>query len=160
MPLPLTEQPLERPKKASKRKATYSGKKKRHTQKVEIVMQDDGKILSLSHSHPGRNHDVRIRKEETPLPRENEKYVDLGYQGLQKRTSNVKLPFKRSKKQPLTDEQKAYNRQQASFRMKVEHKIRELKIFKIVANTYRNFGKKHHLRFNVIAGIVNLKHGF
>jgi hypothetical protein len=156
----VTEQPIQRPKKAKKRKQAYSGKKKRHTQKVEIVMQEDGKIINLSHSYPGRVHDFRIRKEQTPLPRDNDKYVDLGYQGLQKRTSHVKLPFKRRRKQPLTQEQKAYNRQQASFRMKIEHKIRQLKVFKILADTYRNFGKKHHLRFNIIAGIVNLQHGF
>src|SRR5262249_43747846 len=108
----------------------------------------------------GRTHDFRIRKEERPLPKEAEKYVDLGYQGLQKRTSNVRLPFKRRKKNPLTLEQKEHNRALASFRMKVEHKIREIKIFKILSDVYRNFQKKHHLRFNIIAGIVNLKHGF
>ena len=156
----VTEQPIQRPKKKSKRQQTYSGKKKRHTQKVEIVMQEDGQIINLSHSHPGRKHDFRIRKEETPLPRENDKYVDLGYQGLQKRTWQVKLPFKRTKKQPLTEEQKIYNRQQASFRMRIEHKIHELKVFRILSETYRNFGKKHHLRFNIIAGIINLRHGF
>ena len=44
--------------------------------------------------------------------------------------------------------------------MKIEHKIREIKIFKIMAETYRNFQKKYNMRFNIIAGIVNLKHGF
>ncbi|MDQ8039907.1 MAG: hypothetical protein REH83_05810 [Rickettsiella sp.] len=37
------------------------------------------------------------------------------------------LPFRRKRKQPLTPDQKQHNRQQASFRMKIEHKIRELK---------------------------------
>jgi hypothetical protein len=139
---------------------TYSGKKKRHTRKVEMIMQDNGKILSVSHSHGGRKHDFRIRKEETPLPLNTEKYVDLGYQGLQKITSKVTLPFKRKKGQRLTKEQKQHNRKLASFRMKIEHKFREIKIFKIMSETYRNFGKKHHLRFNIIAGIINMKHGF
>jgi hypothetical protein len=156
----VTEQPIRRPQKAKKRKKTYSGKKKRHTSKVEVVMTAAGKILSLSHTHPGRKHDFRIRKEENPLHRDAEKYVDLGYQGLQKRTSFVILPFRRKKNQPLTVEQKNHNRQQASFRMKVEHKIRELKVFKILSETYRNFGKKQHLRFNIMAGIINLRHGF
>lgn len=49
---------------------------------------------------------------------------------------------------------------QASFRMKVEHKFRELKVFKILSETYRNFGKKQHLRFNFMAEIINLRHGF
>lgn len=156
----VTEQPIQRPQKKHKRKQTYSGKKKRHTRKVELIMQDNGKILSISHSHPGRKHDFRIRKEEKPFPQKSEKYVDLGYQGLQKLTSQVVLPFKRKKNTSLTKEQKAHNRYQASFRMKVEHKIREIKIFKIMSDVYRNFQKKHHLRFNIIAGIVNLKYGF
>jgi len=29
-----------------------------------------------------------------------------------------------------------------------------------MSETYRNFGRKHHLRFNSIAGIINMKHGF
>jgi len=156
----VTEQSIQRPKQAKRCKKTYSGKKKRHTSKVELVMAETGKILSLSHTHPGRKHDFRIRKEERPLPHHDKKYVDLGYQGLQKRTLHVVLPFRRKKQQPLSMEQKSHNRQQASFRMKVEHKIRELKVFKILSDIYRNFGKKQHLRFSIIAGIINLRHGF
>jgi len=156
----VTETPIQRPRKKNKNKQTYSGKKKRHTLKAEILMQDNGKILSTSHTHGGRTHDFKIRKKEKPLPKDPEKYVDLGYQGLQKITSHVNLPFKRSKKNPLTKEQKEHNRGLASFRIKIEHKIREIKVFKILSDVYRNFQKKYHLRFNVIAGIVNLKHGF
>ena len=121
-----------------------------------MIMQGNGKIMSVSHSHGRRKHDFRIRKEEPPLPLNTEKYVDLGYQGLQKITSKVTLPFKRKKGQRLTKEQKQHNRKLASFRMKIEHKFREIKIFKIMSETYRNFGRKHHLRFNSI----NMKHGF
>jgi hypothetical protein len=156
----VTEQPIQRPKKAGKRKQTYSGKKKRHTRKTEMVMQEDGKITSVSKSHGGRKHDFKIRKEETPLPRESKKYADSGYQGLQKIASFVTLPFKRKKGQSLTLEQKYHNRRLASFRIKIEHKFREIKLFKVMSEVYRNFGKKHHLRFNIISGIVNLKHGF
>ena len=156
----VTECPTQRPVRKRKNRKTYSGKKKRHTLKEEIVMHDNGRILSTSHTYGGRTHDFKIRKQERPMPRNAEKYVDLGYQGLQKRTANVKLPFKRSKKNPLTKEQKEHNRALASFRMKVEHKIREIKVFKILSDVYRNFQRKHHLRFNIIAGIVNLKNGF
>jgi len=156
----VTEQPIQRPQKAKRRKANYSGKKKRHTQKVELVMTEAGKICTLSASYPGRQHDFRIRQAEKPLPRAAETWVDLGYQGLQRLTQQVRLPFKRKPKQVLTAEQKAYNRQHAAFRIRIEHKIRELKIFRILSEVYRNFGKKHHLRMNIIAGILNLRHGF
>ena len=123
-------------------------------------MQDNGKIISVSRSHGGRKHDFRIRKEETPVPMNAEKYVDSGYQGLQKITFFVMLPFKGKKGQPLTKEQKQHNRNLGSFPMRIEHKFSKIKIFKIMSDTYRNFGKKHHLRFNIMARIVNLKHGF
>ncbi|QOD38246.1 hypothetical protein ID128_01520 [Candidatus Wolbachia massiliensis] len=60
----------------------------------------------------------------------------------------------------ITEEQKEHNRELASFRMRVENKIRELKIFKILSYVYRNFQKKYNMRFNIIAGLVNLRHGF
>ncbi len=80
----VTEHPMRRPQSVKKRKKTYSGKKKKHTQKTELVLAEKGKILAVSHTHPGRKHDFRIRKEERPLHPSAEKYVDLGYQGYQK----------------------------------------------------------------------------
>lgn len=154
----VTEQPTQRPEK--KQKKYYSGKKKRHTLKAEIIMQDNGKILSVSRTATGRTHDFRIRKEGKPPLGKSEKYADSGYQGWQKIAENVVLPFKATKKKPLTKEQKKHNHNLASFRARVENKIRDLKIFKILSYVYRNFQKKHNMRLNIIAGIVNLKYGF
>ena len=50
----VTEQPIQRPKKYKDRNKYYSGKKKRHTQKVELIMKSNGKIISISKSYPGR----------------------------------------------------------------------------------------------------------
>lgn len=80
----VTEHPIRRPQSSKKRKKTYSGKKKKHTQKTELVMAEGGKILAVSHTHPGKKHDFRIRKEEKPLHPAAEKYADLGYQGYQR----------------------------------------------------------------------------
>lgn len=154
----VTEQPIQRPKDRKKRKLSYSGKKRLNTMKTEIIIRDDGQILSVSKSHRGRIHDFKIRKQEKMLPKENIKYADSGYQGWQKLQSNVVIPYKRYRKKSLTDDQKEHNRKLASFRMRVEHKIREIKVFKIMSHTYRNFQKKYNMRFNIIAGLVNLKH--
>jgi hypothetical protein len=43
-------------------------------------------------------------------------------------------------------------------RMEIEHKLGELKIYKIIQQTYRNFQKKHYTSINIIAGLANLKH--
>lgn len=151
----VTEQATQRPKR--RQKQSYSGKKKRHTIKTELVIEESGKILSVSKSHKGRVHDFRIRKQEKPLPVSSIKHGDSGYQGWQKLQTNVVIPFKKTKKKALRAEQKEHNKNLASFRIKVEHKIRQLKIFKIMAETYRNFQKKYGMRFNIIAGIINLK---
>ena len=156
----VTQQRTQGPKNNQDRRKSYSGKKKACTIKTEIVIEKNGKIVSISKSHKGRSHDFRIRKEEKILPPRAIKYGDSGYQGLRKIQSQVVIPYKRYRKKPLTTEQKEHNRALASFPMKVENKFRELKIFKILADVYRNFQKKYHMRFNIIAGLVNLKHRF
>jgi len=154
----VTEQPTQRP--IRKQKESYSGKKKRHTIKTEIVIQEDSKILSVSKSHKGETHDFKIRKGEKLLAMGRVKVADSGYQGWQKLQSNVMIPHKKTKKRPLTKQEREYNRELSSFRVRIEHKIREIKTFKIMSETYRNFQKKYNLRFNIIAGIVSLKHAF
>ena len=154
----VTEVPTQRPKK--KQKDKYSGKKKRHTLKSELAMREDGKIIHVSKVYGGRTHDFKIRKSEKPFNRDSTKVVDSGYQGLQKREQNVWLPFKGTKKKPLTQEQKDHNRALAQLRIKIEHKIGEHKVVKILGERYRNFQKKLHMRLNILAGLVNMKHGF
>ncbi|WP_339044389.1 transposase family protein [Cardinium endosymbiont of Tipula unca] len=154
----VSEQPTQRP--AKKQKKSYSGKKKRHTIKTELVMEESGKIISVSKFHKGKIHDFRIRKGETPLPICHQKLADSGYQGWQKLQKNVIIPYKRKKKQPLSKEEKLHNKQLASIRVRIEHKIRQIKTFKIMSDVYRNFQKKYGLRFNIIAGLVNFKCGF
>lgn len=80
----VTEQPIQRPKDIKKQKKSYSGKKKSNTIKTEIIIEETGKILSVSKSHRGRMHDFRIRKQEKFLPINSIKYADSGYQGWQK----------------------------------------------------------------------------
>ena len=49
--------------------------------------------------------------------------------------------------------------QQETFRRMVEHVIRGLKIFRILAERYRNRRKRFSLRFNLIAGLYNYELG-
>ena len=150
----VTEIQTQRPRK--NQRIFYSGNKKRHTQKTETQINKKGKIINVSKCYGGRKHDSSVRKSERPMPRDAIKVVDLGYQGLQKRTKNVKLPIKKKKKIPLTKEEKDYNRALASERVLIENVFAKLKRFKILGSVYRNFQKKLHMRFNIIAGIHNL----
>lgn len=153
-----TEQQIERPKKGQK--AFYSGKKKRHTNKTEIRITPKGRIIHVSKTKPGSIHDFTVYKEELPIPRDSTALADSGYQGLDKIHARTKIPFKASKNKPLDSEEKAYNRALSCIRVKVENVLANIKIFKILSDRYRNKNKRYNLKFNIIAGIVNLKNGF
>ena len=81
--------------------------------------------------------------------------VDTGFQGIQKIHSNTEIPKKRSKKHPLTKEDKLRNRQISPARVLIENIIREMKIFRILTEKYRNRRRRFGLRANLIAAIFN-----
>ena len=136
-------------------KATYSGKKKRHTLKFEVIIDANGKILNISKCFNGKTHDFSIRKSSEHVPRCVAMLADAGYQGIAKLHANSTLPYKRPKCGTLTDEQ--YNRVLASRRIVVEHVFACLKKFKNLGSVYRNFRRKLHMRFNILSGIYNLR---
>jgi hypothetical protein len=83
--------------------------------------------------------------------------VDSGFQGIADCHANSLLPKKKSKKHPLTKEDKRNNREISRLRVLNEHVIGYLKRFKILADKYRNRRKRFSLRFNLIAGIYNFQ---
>lgn len=82
---------------------------------------------------------------------------DSGYQGLQKLHHKTQMPKKKSKKNPLTNDDKKRNRQLSSDRVLNENVIGKVKRFKIIADRYRNRRKRFGLRFNLIAGVYNME---
>ena len=80
------KQRTQRSKNNQNRRKFYSGKKKACAIKTEIVIEENGKIVSVSKSHKGCTHDFRIRKEERILPPSAIKYADLRLSGLSKNT--------------------------------------------------------------------------
>jgi len=83
--------------------------------------------------------------------------TDTGYQGITKLHSNAELPKKKTKKHPLSKEDKQKNRKLSSERVLNENVIGMIKRFKIIADRYRNRRKRFGLRFNLIAGIYNFE---
>ena len=104
----------------------------------------------------GKTHDFRLFKEsKTRIHPKIESMTDTGYLGIAKLHANSVLPKKRSKKNPLTREDKAANRAISSARALNENVIGNLKRFHIIADKYRNRRRRFGLRFNLIAGIYN-----
>ena len=120
-----------------------------------IVNQQTKQIICTAHGK-GQEHDFKLfKRSRTYL---NEKIFclgDKGYQGIQKSHSLSQTPHKKPRKSKLSKEQKQQNRQLASFRIVIEHIYRNLKIFRILSERYRNRKKRFGLRFNLIAAIYN-----
>jgi hypothetical protein len=153
-----TEQPIERPVK--NQKPYYSGKKKRHTMKTEVRVTLKGRIVYVSKPKPGSVHDFSIYKQGPPLSPTTRAFVDSGFQGLDKLHQDVDLPYKSSKNKPLNLEEKEYNTALSRIRVTVENILGDIKTFKILSDRYRNKRKRYNVKFNIIAGIVNIKNGF
>lgn len=109
----------------------------------------------------GKTHDFELFKQsKLKVSEQIECLADSGYQGLAGMHENCQTPIKKPKGGELSKEQKRVNRGLARKRIVVENVIRHLKIFRIVAEKYRNRRRRFGLRFNLIAGLYNfeLKH--
>ncbi len=113
------------------------------------------RVICTAHAR-GPVHDFALYKRSKVEPHETlEVLADSGYQGLDKLHAKSRTPRRKPRKGQLTDEQKRSNRELASRRVVVEHVIRSLKIFRILAERYRNRRQRFSLRFKLIAGLYN-----
>lgn len=79
----------------------------------------------------------------------------FGYQGILKLHANSQTPIKKPKGKSLDLNERRSNRDLACRRVIAEHVNRRLKIFRILAECYRNRRRRVGLRFNLIAGLYN-----
>lgn len=160
--LDATEQKIQRPK-GKKQKKYYSGKKKNHALKTQIaISQISEKILTVSSSIPAATHDFELLKQSRIIPKfplPSNIHVDLGYQGIVKEYPNhcFSIPDKKPKGKELTETQKNQNKKKSKIRITVEHVFAHLKTFQILAQTYRNKRSTYSQKFQIIAGLYNLK---
>ena len=153
-----TEQPIQRPSR--KQRCWYSGKKKRHTIKTEAIITQQGRIVSVSPPVPGRVSDITVRRRGPALPKGSRLYADSGYQGVQEDHPDVEIPYKKTKKQKLTKEERAYNHALSRFRVRVEHTFAKIKSFRMFSERFRYSKATYAAKFSAIAGIVNIIAGF
>ena len=143
-----TERPIQRPKNQEKQKENYSGKKKRHTRKNLIITDKKKRILVVSPTVKGSQHDYQMLKDwdiMNQLPNTLVTLVDLGFQGIRTdfpEHQKILIPQKKPKKRELNEIQKAQNTALSSLRVVVEHAIGGIKRLKSLTDTYRN--RKEH----------------
>jgi DDE superfamily endonuclease/Helix-turn-helix of DDE superfamily endonuclease len=151
------EQPRERPEDNQTQKEYYSGKKKQHTFKGQVVTLPEGKdLVDVEVGEKGKTSDISIFREQQKKFNIDQNFTgDKGYQG----GINIKTPQKKPKGKELTDLQKDANKEISSERIYVEHVIRLIKIFRAAKERFRMKGNKYEEVILVICGLVRLRLG-
>ena len=126
--------------------------------KTQVIVDKKTRKVICTAFGVGKRHDFKLFKEsKTHIHPDTLAETDTGYVGIKKIHVNSLLPKKKSKKKPLTAEDKASNRKISSERITNEHAIGFIKRFRILSERYRNRRKRFGLRFNLIAGICNFE---
>lgn len=156
------EQRVNRPTGYDAQKPYYSGKKKAHTVKTEVVVDPCGRIEAVGASVPGgANHDLPLLCGSGVLEQlaaGEAAMVDKGYVGVRNYYPDVPvvIPFKASRGHPLTAEQEAFNREVARYRIVVEHTMAQLNRFTVLRQVFRGQQRVRHSQVTrVVAKLVN-----
>lgn len=155
-----TEQQIPRPKNKRRRKSHYSGKKKKHTVKTQLMVNKNGLILHKTGYKRGRKHDYDIFKNNNPkVPKKVEKIFDLGYQGIKKDFPEMKarIPKKKRKGKRRTKSEKKFNKKLSCERIVVEHVIGRTKKFGIMGGIFRNRLSRYDNASSIVYGLVNFR---
>jgi hypothetical protein len=157
-----TERAIPRPTRRQGR--YYSGKKKRHTLKTQVVVARRRKrpgpgakprrvrIAAVSAAFPGKTHDKKVYdRTRVVAPPGVKRTGDTGYVG-----TGMVTPRRRPPRGTLTARQKAGNRRVSRRRVVVEHGIGKMKVWRIAAERYRNPRRRHTLILKNVAGLHNL----
>jgi hypothetical protein len=157
-----TERPTRRPERGQRE--FYSGKKRRHTLKTQVVVVRRTKppgpgprprkvrIAAVCPSVPGRVHDKRVYdRSRVVTPRDAKRTGDTAYLG-----TGLKTPTRKPRGGELTGAQKAENRRVSRRRVVAEHGIGKMKVWRAASERYRNPVGRHTLMMKNVAGLHNL----
>jgi len=155
-----TEQRIQRPSDNEEQRRHYSGKKKAHTRKTGIVVNERGRIRDVTESAPGSTHDMRLVVESRVVDRVPEDIAligDAGFDGLQNHypERSVGTPHKARRNHPLLPDQKLANRELSSIRIVVENTLSHMKHFKVLMYQFRHPVELYDDAFRAVIGIVN-----
>jgi DDE superfamily endonuclease/Helix-turn-helix of DDE superfamily endonuclease len=155
-----SEQQIPRPKNKERRKMYYSGKKKRHTIKNQLMVNNPGLIIHKVNHKKGHRHDYDIYKKNHPTtPKQVVNVFDLGYLGVEKDFPGQisSLPNKKKRRQDLSQEEKEYNQYHSRKRIVIEHTICRMKKYRIMSDIFRNRLRKYNRISDIVSGLVNYR---
>ncbi len=157
------EQRTHRPKR--RQKAYYSGKKKAHTLKSQVAVDEEsGRVVDVSDSVAGPTPDIKLLRRSRvlgKLPRGVGAIGDSGYVGMgavRKRVPTA-VPRKKPRGKERPPEDRRYNRAFSRRRIVVEHAIGRMRRYQAITQVNRHGRTGHATRVRAIAGLVNRMSG-
>jgi len=149
------EQPIPRPQDQVEQKSHYSGKKREHTRKNQLISLPNGTdIVDVVIGEKGPRSDSKLFEQtQAELPEALEFIGDKAYVGRRNTTTPIKKPPGRQ----LTQEQKACNQKISQKRVYVEHLIRVVKIFRIAKEAFRMRARMYARVIGCVCGLVRLR---
>ncbi len=153
------EQRTQRPTR--RQRAYYSGKKKAHTLKSQVAVDEDGRVVDVADSRPGRWADLKVFKRSGLAGKLARAGVgalgDLGYVGIDSVSPRLHgaTPRRKPRGQDRPPEDRHYNRAFARRRITVEHGINRLRRYQALSQVDRHHRRAHTARVRAVAGLVN-----
>jgi hypothetical protein len=155
------EQKVQRPKNPDERDGFYSGKKKTHTLKNQVAVDEQtGAIVDISESVAGPIADINLLEQSglmKRLPDGVGGIGDLAYVGIDKLHPQAlgARPRRKPRGKPRPPEDVAYNTAFSRRRIIVENTIGRLRRYQCLTQTDRQHRKQHTARVCAVAGLVN-----
>ena len=149
------EQPIPRPKDNEVQASYYSGKKKQHTRKNQVISLPRGvDIVDVVLGEKGPRNDGKLLEQtQGELPEDISFIGDKAYVGR----ANTTTPKKKPPGGELTLEEKEANRKISQTRVFVEHVIRVIKIFRVAKELFRMRSGMYEEVIGCICGLVRLR---
>lgn len=153
------EQRTQRPRR--RQRAYYSGKKKAHTLKSQVAVDEGGRVVDVADSRPGRWADLKVFKRSGLAGKLIRAGVgalgDLAYVGLDGVSPRLRAatPRRKPRGRERPAEDRRYNRAFARRRIVVEHGINRLRRYQALSQVDRHRRRHHAARVRAVAGLVN-----
>jgi hypothetical protein len=155
------EQKVQRPKDPNERERFYSGKKKTHTLKSQVAVNEEtGAVVDVGDSVPGPTADMNLLAQSglmERLPDGVGGIGDLAYVGIDKLHPQAlgASPRRKPRGKPRPPEDSAYNTAFSRRRIIVENTIGRLRRYQTLTQTDRQHRQNHASRVCAVAGLVN-----
>jgi hypothetical protein len=155
------EQPVQRPQERKLADTSYSGKKKRHTLKSQVAVDEEtGQVVDVPERARGPTADIKLLEASgllERLPPGIGGMGDLAYVGIEKLHPQGlgAAPRRKPRGKERPAEDVCYNRAFAKRRIVVEHTIGRMRRYQSITQLDRNHRQQHTARVRAVAGLVN-----